>query len=299
MKKKYIQVVKIEDVKQDRLPPFIYNRYDLWFGNNDYIILKVNDYYVEVLIDGDNATIGSIMLTVTQKDFFAISRYVLSIRRKVKCVILKDSQCHIRFASTHNYGVVELYNDDVHNKARIVSKHRNTYKNSIKQLEAQCGEMKFVEYHVGTIPANIFRFYFTQKYNQMNTQYNMTNEQYISNYHVTNAYVLYFGNYIGYVAFSCEQTPIVFLENHAYDICKKEYSLGTIGFLLYLKTLGQKGFKYLYLGHCDYSYKKRFSNHTTIVYTSIYYKSFIMRLFVSAKYFLKKIKKRLNIFHKN
>ena len=69
----------------------------------------------------------------------------------------------------------------------------------------------------------------------MGSDYNMSPEMYLKNWHVTDIYYTLFGDIIAAIFMSCEQCNDVYLENITYDDGLSNYSPGQISYDFYLK----------------------------------------------------------------
>ena len=72
---------------------------------------------------------------------------------------------------------------------------------------------------------------------------------------------------------SCEQCPIVYIENLTYDLQYSKYSCGQILYDIYLTQLIIKGYKELYLAGGDLAYKKRYGSIEEAIFNGIVFRS--------------------------
>ena len=103
-------------------------------------------------------------------------------------------------------------------------------------------------------------------------------KDYLEKYHVTNGYVLYFGDNIASILFTCEQCPVVYLENLTYDTAFSVYSPSMLAYDYLLKNLIQKGKEEIYLGGGDYIYKKKYESAESQVVSVLVYRTRIVEL---------------------
>ena len=247
-------------------PDFIYNRIDLY--SDSIIILHVQndskDYYLEANLFDDHAVLGIWMMTIMKNEFEEISKYIFNRYKKVQYlsfyyaisdkVYIVQKHYHINLPNNYN----EL-------KGRLSSKSRNTMNRKFKNAELTIGKVKLMEYENDGITEDVLNDYFKMKENTHHIHYGMSSKEYIEKYHVSNVYVLYFGNMVVAMVLTCEQCPIVYLENLTYDMAYSRYSPGIMAYEMVLKRLIEKGKKSIFLGGGDYDYKKKYNSTETIV----------------------------------
>lgn len=82
---------------------------------------------------------------------------------------------------------------------------------------------------------------------------------------------------------SCEQCPVVYIENLTYDTNYAKYSLGQILYDIYLKKLVEKGKKEIFLLGGDYDYKRRYHSVEETTYNDAVYRSIVSKNYLLAK----------------
>lgn len=125
---------------------------------------------------------------------------------------MKINHFRIRFPKTKE----ELY-------GRLSSKERNNISRRVRQFEKELGGFTFEDYSEGNIPDEVFSAYFAMKKATHGHEYHMTPN------HVTDACVMRHEGKIIAVRLSCEQCPVVNVENRT---CNTNYSRYSPGFLL-------------------------------------------------------------------
>ena len=107
------------------------------------------------------------------------------------------------------------------------------------------------------------------------TVYNLDENEYCIKYHVSDIYTLTIGdsNRLASVILSCEQCPMIYLENLTYDQELADYSPGQILYDEYLKQLISKGAKGVFLLGGEYGYKKRYGSIEKQIYNSTVYRN--------------------------
>lgn len=272
------QVEKTTDLKSIS-PDFIYNRIDLFC--KDFIVLNVhnntNDYLVEVRLHGNHAELGIWMMKVTGEEFDEISKFIFARYKEIEYlsfyyaisdrVYIKESHFHVVLPKSYE----EL-------KARISAKSRNTMSRKKKKAEADYGKIEMVEYENDGISDDIISLYFDMKEKTHHINYGLAYKDYLIKYHVSNVYVLYFGDKIAAIIITCEQCPIVYLENLTFDMELSKYSPGMMAYEMVLERLISKGKTVFYLGGGDYDYKKKYDSVETIVTEGRIYRSWLIEL---------------------
>ena len=129
------------------------------------------------------------------------------------------------------------------------------------------GEMKLEEYTRENMPDEVVEKFFEYKKILRNREYNMTPAQYLDRYHVTDCYVVRFGDTMGAMHFLCEQCPVVNGENHSYNPELQEYSLGKFIFAHSLVRVAEKGgHTEIFLAGGDYEYKTHYNSIEETLY---------------------------------
>lgn len=274
-----VQQIDNKAVVKSISPDFIYNRTDLF--SKDYIVLNVhnsmNDYLVEVRLLGNHAELGVWMMRVTGEDFDEISKYIFTRYKEIEYlsfyyaisdrVYIRENHFHVVLPETYE----EL-------KGRVSSKSRNTMSRKMKKAEAEYGTVTMAEYQNEGVTDEIVSAYFEMKQKTHHVRYNLTWKEYLDRYHVSNIYILFFGEKIAAMILTCEQCPITYLENLTYDMELSKYSPGMMAYEMVLEKLISKGKTMFYLGGGDYEYKKKYDSVETSVTEGKIYRSWIIEL---------------------
>lgn len=180
---------------------------------------------------------------------------------------------------SHNHFHIELPATSAELEQRLSSKGRYNLRREKRILTERFGNYEINHYKTQAPGiGKVWDFYFTMKENTYGTVYNLDETEYCKKYHVTDLYTLTLGedNQIGSVILSCEQCPMVYLENLTYDQELAEFSPGQVLYDEYLKMLVSKRAKGVILLGGKYSYKKRYGSVENQVYNcTIYRNSFI------------------------
>ena len=261
-------------------PNFIYNRIDLF--SQDYVVLHVQsdqDYYLEVQLFDHHAELGIWMMPVSGRDLDEIFQYIFRRYKNVDYILFSNAISDRVYVAKHHYDVVLPGTYDLLQK-RLSAKSRNTMSRKRKKVEANFGPITMVEYENEKITDDILSVYFEMKMKTHHRDYHMTRDEYLSRYHVSNAYVLNFGERCTAIVLTCEQCPIAYLENLTYDMELAEYFPGMMAYDMVLEKLVSKGKTHFYLGGGNYDYKKKYDSVETSVTGGRVYRS----LWLSVRY---------------
>ncbi len=260
-------------------PDFIYNRVDLFCKN--YIVLHVInekcDYYLEVQLLERHAILGAWMMTITENDFFEVSQYVFKRYKWIEYVSFYNVISDKVFSRKKHFSI-SLPNTSEGLEMRLSSKSRYNMKRMRKMAEREFGIVSFVELSKEKITEELVSIYFKMKQNVLNIHYEFSYSEYLAKFHVTNAYVLSYGDEIAAILFTCEQCSIVYLENLTYNMAFAKYSPGMMAYDLMLKNLIEKGKISLFLGGGDYDYKRKYNSVETVVTEGKIYRSWIIEI---------------------
>ena len=118
--------------------------------------------------------------------------------------------------------------------------------------------------------------YFRWKRDTHGTDYGMTPQEYLDQYHVTDALMMRAGDMDVAVAFYCKVNEAVFFENFSYNKILKKYSPGLLMYVKLMEELIKRGCKYNYMGKGGYIYKTRFGAQTEQAYIGVIYRQEIV-----------------------
>lgn len=85
--------------------------------------------------------------------------------------------------------------------------------------------------------------------------------------------MLYFGSNLAAMMFSCEQCPIVYLENFSFDIQYSRYSPGQQIYEHVMTRLIEKQFKSVYLAGGNYDYKRYYGSIEEKLYDGLIFRN--------------------------
>jgi hypothetical protein len=261
------------------VPDFIYNRID--FFSKDFVILRIqnekHDCQLEVQLFDNHAELGAWMMTVFKQDFDEIASFLFHNYCNIEYISFYNVISDKVFIAANHYHLI-LPNSYEELKTRISAKSRNTMSRKRKKAEADFGKIEMVEYENDCISDDIISIYFDMKEKTHHIKYGLSNKDYLIKFHVSNVYVLYFGNKVAAIIITCEQCPIAYLENLTYDMDLSKYSPGMMAYEMVLERLILKGKTAFYLSGGDYDYKKKYGSVETAVTEGKIYRSWIIEL---------------------
>lgn len=154
---------------------------------------------------------------------------------------------------------------------RVRAKHRTAIKRIKKLLEKEYGRLNVIKYK-SDIPDEIVLLYFKWKQITYGKDYNMTPEEYLERYHVTDAMLLKAGGNEVAILFFCQIDNVVYLENFSYNLKMEQFSPGYLIYEMFLEELIYRNCSLLYLGGGNYTYKKRFGAEESVAYSGMIYR---------------------------
>lgn len=276
---KKIVVLQIKSNNGEVVPDFIYNRADLYSDN--YICLLVQgqrrDYQIYVTFYNDHAELCAWLMEVCGTDIDEISKFLFGRYPEIEYISFYNLISDRTYVAKNHYHIM-LPSSYEELEKRLTSKSRYNMSRMLKKAESEYGSVNFIEYENNQIVDSLILNYFRLKEMTSKIQYKLTCNEYVKKYHISHAYVLYFGEKIAAILLTCEQCPIVYLENLTYDIEFSKYSPGMIAYDMLLARLISKRKKSIYLSGGDYSYKKKYGSIETFVTEGKVYRSFVLKL---------------------
>lgn len=261
------------------VPNFIYNNFHKFSNSNinDNSVIEVltngERFRIPISYTGKQAELGVWLGEIPQSVISSISKKVFADHRKIEKIVYLNSLVEYENATTNNHFRIVLPNSVEELKGRLSSKGRYNARRENRILKEQFPDLTQNTYSVDEYPDSVFLEYFKMKKTTHGTNYNMTAEEYIQKYHVSNIYSLSAGDKILAIILSCEQCPIVYIENLTYDVEYAKFSPGKVLYDSYLEILINKGFSELYLAGGNLDYKKRYGSIEDTVYSGIIYRN--------------------------
>jgi len=255
--KKRSKVLIVNNSTKLPFDDFIYNRFDKQVGRT-FVTIKICDKtterYVQVLLDKESAVLGVWLLDFNRSQLLSMCKLIFKKFKKIKTITIPFSSTRIGCSIKKNHYDLNILSEDLPEK----STRRKHWREILKQrndLSKMFGNENFIDYKITNCPREIMDNYFDWKMITHNISYGLSPTEYFKKYHVTDVYVLSYGNKVVSVLLSCEQCSKVYIENISYDVKCRESSPGKLIYIYYLETLFKKGFRTLYLGGGDYEYK--------------------------------------------
>lgn len=251
-------------------PDFIYNRYDLFRPAVEFhaVCIRTGSIRkcVEYRINGQTAEIGLWLTPITTAELEALLLYIGKHHGDVTSVTYQNGVIPYGTAKAHNHFRIVFPETVEEMEHSISSKSRAQMRNRILRAQDAFGTLTLKEYDRDSIPDEVVETYFRFKSTTYHRSYRMTPQEYLDRYHVTHGYVAYFGNTTGAVLFACEQCPVVYLENFAYNPEMSKYSLGRFIYMHHLKRMVEKGRTQIFLAGGNYEYKTHFGSIEETLY---------------------------------
>lgn len=286
--------IKIKSVKNTKElekmdPDFIYNRYDLFCKPEEYRAVKIihgkERKIVEYRLQKEEAELGIWLMPLTKEEIQKLVSYIGKKHPQIKKVTYKNGVIACGKAHAHNHFRIVFPDTVEEMEHRISYKSRQKMRKKLRFAEEAYGKMEIKEYQRNEIPMEVVKAFFEFKYATRNRVYKMTPEEYLDCYHVSDCYVFTFGGTIGAVRFSCEQCPVVYGENFAYNPEMRDYSLGKAVFFHHLVRMVEKKHTELFFAGGDFEYKTHYGSIEETVYDCV--------IPVKRESFRKKIKRHL------
>lgn len=262
-------------------PDFIYNRFDLFCGN--YIVLLAERGKEKLIIEArifDNyAELGVWKMQISNALLKEISDYLFCKYPNIDYTKFFFCNTDGKYKKVAHFSI-EFPNSTESFLHRRSSKSRHRLNKQRHQAEREIGPISFHEYKKEDCPEEIIRYYSIWKEISHNIEKIEDSEAYMKRFHVSNIYVLYFGEQIAAIMFSCEQCSVAYLENFSFDVQFSRYSPGQQVYEYVMTRLIEKKFKTVFLAGGDYDYKRYYGSNEETLYDGIIFRN----LFARAKY---------------
>ena len=260
---------------------FIYNRFDLYEPETTFkvgCIERDNTKIIfQVALEGNTAKLGIWLLPITTADLKLMAELVFSNFPQIKRIQYENSLAHFDSYREKNHFQIELPASKEELEARLSSKGRYNIRREYRLL-AELGDLRIENYSKKDVPESVLEKYFELKKATHRIEYGMSGNEYIDKYHITDFYVMYLGERIVAMVLSCEQCPIVYIENLTYDLEFSKYSPGQVLYDKYLQNLIDKKYKTIYLAGGNLDYKKRYGSVEKTVYDGVIFRNTFYRI---------------------
>ena len=259
-------------------PDFIYNRFDLFCDN--FIVLMAEwgqeNHIIEARLFDNYAELGIWKMHISNELLKEISDFLFHKYAHIGYV--KFFFCD----TIGNYKEVKHFFIDFPDSAeeflqRRSSKSRHRLNKQRHQAEREIGPITYQEFKKENCPDDIIKYYNIWKKRTHNIG-EIEAQSYFQKFHVSDIYVLYLGNNIAAMMFSCEQCPIAYLENFSFDIQYSRYSPGQQIYEYVMTRLIDKKFKRVFLAGGDYDYKRYYGSIEEKLYDGVIFRNIYHRI---------------------
>ena len=176
---------KIKEIKStDQISPnVIYNRFDLFDGEQNYKIFQYSDqnkeFSFEVLFSKYSAKLGIWLMHMDQVALQNIISFLFKYNRKIRCVQYENSYISIGTVQKGNHFRIEFPENSTELDKRLSSKGRYNIKREKRILEQDFGDFSINKcFALSTEAKVLWDMYFKFKEKTHDHSYNMSPEQY-------------------------------------------------------------------------------------------------------------------------
>ena len=260
-------------------PDFIYNRFDLFCNN--YIVLKAEQgqekHVIEARIFGNYAELGIWKMHISNELLGEISIFLF--KKYPNMEFTKFFFCNTigKYKEVKHF-FIEFPDSTESFLQRRSSKSRHRLNKQRHQAEREVGAITFREYKKENCPNDIINAYNLWKERSHHIGRIEENEAYLQKYHISDIYVLYFGNNIAAIMFSCEQCSIAYLDNFSFAIQYSRYSPGQQIYEYVMTRLIEKKIKKVFLAGGDYDYKRNYGSIEERLYDGVIFRNTYCRI---------------------
>lgn len=286
---KLISQSDCENIEECFAKNMVYNRPDIYGGvkfKKIYIRCMGKDYEINYIVNWVKAELCVWLCNYPANVLNFAADYIFKNEKVIKIVVnYSNINIHEKLCVDNNW-VVFLPQNSEEIFSSMSKKSQYNFRREMRMLEEQLGQLKVVCYTAREIPSEIFENYFTWKLESHGTKYGLTGDEYIKQYHVTNAMALFAGKLLVAVLFYCKLEDTVYLENISYDNDYSKCSPGIILYEKFLENMTNEESKVVFLGNGSQTYKTRFGSREYIVYSGSLYRNKFFKI-------LNEIKRRL------
>ena len=259
-------------------PDFIYNRFDLFCDN--YIVLMAERgqerHVVEARLFDDYAELGIWKMQISNALLKEISKFLFGKYPHIGYTKFFFCNTDGRYKEVIHFSID--FPDSIESFIqRRSSKSRHRLNKQRHQAEREIGPISFQEYKKEECPEEIVKCYNLWKARSHKIG-KIEAQSYFQRFHVSNIYVLYFGDNMAAMMFSCEQCPIAYLENFSFDIQYARYSPGQQIYEYVMTRLIDKKFKRVFLAGGDYDYKRYYGSIEEKLYDGVICRNIYQRI---------------------
>ena len=272
-----IQVVDNKHISEIN-PNFIYNRFDLFCDN--FVVLKAEreeeKHILEARIYDKYAELGIWKMQISNALLKEISNYLFQEYPNIGYTKFFFCNTEGKYKEVNHFSIIFPDSTEEFLQRRS-SKSRHRLNKQRHQVEREIGSITYKEFRTENCPDYIIKHYNIWKKRSHNIG-KIEAQSYFHKYHVSDIYVLYFGDNIAAMMFSCEQCPIVYLENFSFDIQYSRYSPGQQIYEYVMIRLIEKGFKQVFLAGGNYDYKRYYGSIEEKLYDGVIFRNIYQRV---------------------
>ena len=266
-RKPQVKCFEWKSEEEHKEPYSLNNYYNIYPSNDNYYLTIKTDYdeiFLPLSIKGDRAVFGTWMNKIGRECLLAAVEFTFGKFGKVKTIeynnVLYDTL--LDHGWKHNDFYLPLPTTVEELKSRVSSKSRYNLKRERRIIEEAFGGLALIDVPFDKVEQK----YIDKFYEFKNATHGISVEKYdIRSRNLTDVYLLVAGkDDIKGVAVSCEQSDIVFLENHTFDSSMRQYSFGQVLYDMYLDEMVGKGKKGVALAGGELEYKKRYGTYCAI-----------------------------------
>lgn len=257
------------------VPNFLYNRFDVLFDKN-FELCEITTHdktiYVPLHLDGDTCYIGVYLVEMPQIVFNELIDFVYKNFKSIDYIKIRHSFNNYKGLKSGEHWTIQLPQTEEEYLESLGTKTRQHIKRYFRLLENNY-KCEFKTFDRTDISDEIVKTYFRFKKETIGHIYKNTVNQYLNEYKITKAYVLYLDNQIAAISFISEvESGDVYYENFSYDKKYTKNSLGLVITYFTIKNLIHNKIKNFYLAGGNYLYKRQISNKHDYTYTGTIYK---------------------------
>lgn len=277
MKSKVI-IEKVPFYDWGDFPNFVHNRFDLFDLENSTIYsCSKGELSGHVVVHrmGDTAELSLWLNPISEELVNELIKFLFKNDRELNLIKYKNYYFSVGKAEERNHFRIKLPSTVEELDSRLSSKGRYNIRREKRILEKTFGSYSVSIYSIDEAPDEVLSEYYELKKITHHINYKISPREFMKQQKVSHIYVLRLGesNKVAAMVLSCEQCPIVYIENLTYDTSYSKYSLGQILYDIYLKKLIEKGKQEIFLLGGDYEYKRRYSSEEETTYYGYIYRS--------------------------
>lgn len=250
-------------------PDFIYNRFDLFCDNFIVLLAERSQerHIIEARLFDDYAELGIWKMQISNALLKEISKFLFGKYPHIGYTKFFFCNTDGKYKKVTHFSLD--FPDSIESfLRRRSSKSRHRLNKQRHQAEREIGPITYHEYKKEDCPEEIVKCYTLWKARSHKIG-KIEAQSYFQRFHVSDIYVLYFGDNMAAMMFSCEQCPVAYLENFSFDIQYARYSPGQQIYEYVMTRLIDKKFKRVFLAGGDYDYKRYYGSIEEELYDGI------------------------------